>query len=466
MLNKLSSLARNVRRHTWHKRSAGRRVAFCTIATSDFLPGALALLDSVREAHPSAELCLLFIGATPSSAATPALDGVRVMTIGDLVASDAEVDLRLRYTTAEFCFALKPRLLRRLLDDGAERAIYLDSDICVYSPLEEVLIALEHSSAVLTPHLDAPIPDDGARPNDLTILRAGAHNLGFIAVASCDESREMLDWWALRVARWGYVAPDYGYQGDQKWMDLAPSLFPRVGVLRHGSYNAAYWNLHSRYVDKAEGRWTVNGLPLAFFHFSGLDLANPGELSKFQNRIRLAEHGGLSALVADYRQRLERARARLPIAPDVGEPGHPESASARATHSPVKLPASAFRARASAPVEVYGTETGERVRIPVSIVNESSETWPVGRGPASEGGIALTWHFRRDTEEMLVLEGKRYFLPSDLAPGEKVTIDVMFDAPRDPGRFYIDFDLVQEGHEWFSGTGGCLLRVALLVGVN
>ena len=77
------------------------------------------------------------------------------------------------------------------------------------------------------------------------------------------------DWWAERLATDCLVAPERGYFVDQRWMDFAPGLIPSLPVLRDPGYNVAYWNLPSRDVS-ATAKYTVNGWPLRFFHFSGL----------------------------------------------------------------------------------------------------------------------------------------------------------------------------------------------------
>ena len=49
------------------------------------------------------------------------------------------------YDVTEFATAVKPLLLRRLVDEGRESVVYLDPDICVYAGLDDVSrLAEEH----------------------------------------------------------------------------------------------------------------------------------------------------------------------------------------------------------------------------------------------------------------------------------------------------------------------------------
>jgi hypothetical protein len=58
---------------------------------------------------------------------------------------------------------------------------------------------------------------------------------------------------------------------DQRWCDHVPALFDRVKVVRDPGYNVASWNLSTRTVAvQKDGRVTVNGAPLRFWHFTKL----------------------------------------------------------------------------------------------------------------------------------------------------------------------------------------------------
>ena len=446
-------------------RARSRKLAFCTIATKDFLPWAIVLFDSVRKHHPSSRLLLLYVMREDEPPQLPHLEGVEVLTTRALVDAEMEATLRRRYTVPEFCFALKPRLLLHALDNGCDRAIYLDSDIDVLAPIEEALIALEAASAVLTPHLDAPLPMDGKLPNEVTILRAGSCNMGFAGVADCDESRRMLGWWDSRVARWGFVAPEAGYQGDQKWMDLAPSLFPGVTLLRDPGCNVAGWNLHSRPVVLDGARRTVHGRPLAFFHFSGFDPDKPGILSKYDNRILLANQPAVAALATDFARRILAARSRAGAVQWQSIPVWPGPADGSATFAPRALDVAAYRA-SLAPLQPAGSfATGEEIVVPVRVTNASGASWPVARAPDGANGIALSWHVRDMAGTVIAWENRRCYLPRDLAAGESLDMVVGVRAPSAPGKYVVEFDMVHEGYAWFASHGSPTAAIVVLVGL-
>src|SRR5690348_4002897 len=103
-------------------RATGGRATFVTIATPDRAAQSRIFARSARECHPDARLVVLSLEA----------DGPQRMfeDLYDLVISADDLalgclaDMRFRYSTAELCFALKPWVIRHLLDKFPDEAIY------------------------------------------------------------------------------------------------------------------------------------------------------------------------------------------------------------------------------------------------------------------------------------------------------------------------------------------------------
>ena len=184
---------------------------------------------------------------------------------------------------------------------------YFDPDIEIFRPLEDIDELAQAHSIVLTPHTLDPLPHTDDEPGEITLLRAGMFNLGFIAVGQ--GAATFLDWWAERLARAGHVDPKRGQFVDQRWVDFVPSLFDHA-VLRDPGCNVAHWNLETRRFELVDGDYLVNGQPLRFFHFSGFDPEKPYLLSKFlgpQPSILLSEHSALAQICAEYAAKLLEA---------------------------------------------------------------------------------------------------------------------------------------------------------------
>ncbi len=116
------------------------------------------------------------------------------MRLADIGLDDDEIRrLAGIYNVTELSTAVKPLLLRRLLDDGAGEVIYLDPDIRVYGVLSDVVDLARRHEIVLTPHTMRPFPVDGREVDARFILSAGVYNLGFIAVGAA--ARPFLEWW-------------------------------------------------------------------------------------------------------------------------------------------------------------------------------------------------------------------------------------------------------------------------------
>ena len=206
-----------------------------------------------------------------------------------------------RYTILEFNTAIKPFVFKLLFNKmGYDRVIYLDPDIYVYEPLTEIEKAFDRgNNIILTPHLTG-LWHDIWLPNEESILQAGTYNLGFLGLAKGNDSSELLEWWGNKLEYKCLVSVENGIFVDQKWMDLVPGLFEKVFILRDEGYNIAYWNLSHRIPEKKKNKFYFNGQLLKFFHFSGLNPNDIGNVSKHQNRFTIKNVGIVKELLEEY----------------------------------------------------------------------------------------------------------------------------------------------------------------------
>ncbi len=279
----------------------GRTPVFFSIASTNYLAYAKTLFASIRRFYPDSELVLCIVD-DPAVAQSEMGDGVRVLPVRMLALPHAE-HFFFRYGVMELNTAVKPYVFRWIFEHIATASngvMYVDPDIQFFQRLSAVEELFDRGAlAVLTPHLTAPLLDDKT-PSELSIMRAGVYNCGFVALADHPSRKQMLDWWAQRLEFGAFVDPEAGLFTDQKWIDLAPGLFPDVRVLRHPGYNVAYWNLLHRPLAKLGDQYTAGGEPIAFFHFSGIDPHDPAVFSKHQTRFSEADLGPFAPVFRAY----------------------------------------------------------------------------------------------------------------------------------------------------------------------
>jgi glycosyltransferase involved in cell wall biosynthesis/SAM-dependent methyltransferase len=270
----------------------------CTIIAKNYLAYARVLARSFAEHHPDGTFSVLVIDDF-TGLIDPQAEPFELLR-PDAIGCEEFEPMAARYDVLELSTAVKPWLLGHLLDRGAETITYLDPDIRIFAPLTALEQLGREHGLVLTPHNTVPIPFDGERPSQVDIMISGVFNLGYVTLARGSQSAELLDWWSERLVRDCRVDPVYGYFVDQRWMDLVPGLAADYAVVRDPEYNVAYWNLHARDLQHDGERYTVDGRPLAFFHFSGFDPDRRANLSRHQTRIRLDERPALSSICVEY----------------------------------------------------------------------------------------------------------------------------------------------------------------------
>jgi glycosyltransferase involved in cell wall biosynthesis len=270
----------------------------CTIIAKNYVANARVLARSLAATNPGSRLWTLVIDDF-SRHIDPAREPFEVLT-PEQVGCEPFVHMALRYSVLELSTAVKPWLLRHLMGLTGGPITYLDPDIKIFGSLTALDDLAREHGVVLTPHNSSPIPQDGRRPSQVDVMIAGIYNLGYVSLAPRPEVDRLLDWWADRLRRDCRVDPVWGYFVDQRWFDLAPGFLDDIAIVRAPQYNLAYWNLHERRLEKADGGYRVDGQPLAFFHFSGFDPEEPLILSRHQNRIDVTEQPVLEEILRGY----------------------------------------------------------------------------------------------------------------------------------------------------------------------
>lgn len=88
---------------------------------------------------------------------------------------------------------------------------------------------------------------------------------------------------------------------------------------------------------------------------------------------------------------------------------------------------------------------GQRAWIPVEVRNGADLAWLES--------FRISYHWRREDGTMVVFDGLRTSPPEPLAPGQAAVVAVEVEAPALPGRYELQFDVVEEGVTWFSSLG-------------
>ena len=210
------------------------------------------------------------------------------------------------YDVTELAYPSKPWLLRYLLEQRGEHSVtYLDPDMLVFAPIDDIDALAQQHSVVVTPHRLVPPADDAREPDDLMFSLYGSFNLGFIAVSA--DALAFLEWWSDRCRRHCVVQPPEGMFVDQRWLDLGIAYFEHH-ILRDPGCNAAWWNLDERPLREDEHGVRAGGSPLRVLHLSGFNPSVPHVLSMHnlkRPRVLLSSEPVLRAVCRSYASRLE-----------------------------------------------------------------------------------------------------------------------------------------------------------------
>lgn len=275
-----------------------------TIVAKNYLAQARTLVNSFKKYHPEGQAFVLFADRIDGYF-DPSTENFVLIEIDELRSEITNLEaFCFQYSILELSTALKPYVLKYIFKKyNISKLAYFDPDILITENLYTISELLDEYQIILTPHITSPY-NDHYKPSEVELLRAGAYNLGFIALANTEETSSMLQWWEAKLNRLCLVDFSRGLFVDQKWIDLVPGLFSGIYILREPGYNVAYWNLHERKISVEGNHIYCNGRPLYFFHFSGYNPDTSCDVSKHQNRHNFSSIGMASNLFTKYGREL------------------------------------------------------------------------------------------------------------------------------------------------------------------
>lgn len=252
--------------------------AVFTICAKNYLAQALTLKESFQRLNSNSDF-FIFLSDLIESNELP----VEEIILLDKSWIDGWEKMAFKYNVIEFSTSIKPFCFKKLFKQNYSKVIYLDPDIYVTNPLNEIFNFLNLKSIILTPHYCNIQTEYTGSITEEEILFVGIYNLGFVAINNDLIGNKIIEWWMNRLSNKCYADKFDALHVDQKWMDFIPAFFPNETLVTHHlGINPAIWNLHERelVIDKC-GEYLIRDVsskevfPLLFFHFSGFDPFKP-----------------------------------------------------------------------------------------------------------------------------------------------------------------------------------------------
>src|SRR5437764_970419 len=129
---------------------------------------------------------------------------------------------------------------------------------------------------------------------------------------------------------------------------------------------------------------------------------------------------------------------------------------------PLKLPAQVSAALYAATYSISATTAvllGESRTVAVTVTNNGNVPWSAtGQNP-----VNLAYHVYAASGAVVVWDGARTGIGSDLLPGQSRSVNVAYTAPSSIGTYALAVDTVREGVAWLSQLGSPAARTPLVV---
>lgn len=254
---------------------------FVTLFDSNFLPMGMCLHTSLMQHGQPFHLWILCIDELVEHQLRKlALPNVSLIALQE-VETEALLSVKSSRTRGEYCWTLTPFTPQIVFDRDktVDRVTYLDADLFFFDSPQILLREFENSRkhVLITEHAYAP---EYCRTET-----SGRFCVQFMTFRRTPDGIKVMQWWQNRCLEWCYDRVENGKFGDQKYLDLWPTLFTDdVHILTQVNKTLAPWNVR-HFAKKQDG----NIAPV-FYHFHGLRLIAKNKL-RFYTGYRVGKYG-------------------------------------------------------------------------------------------------------------------------------------------------------------------------------
>ncbi|WP_309271534.1 hypothetical protein [Paenibacillus sp.] len=266
-----------------------------TVLTNSHLARAKVLAESIKKYNPDVKVIVSLVERHLNPEYSEFKHFDEVVLAKDTWQGNMDFDqILFKYDAWEACCFAKAALFDYIFTKYTQEdhVLFLDSDTEVFSPLDDLSKRFKRSSVLLT-------PQNIYKGNEYDNFKYGVYNAGMIGATRTPDGLGFVKWWKKRLERHSYFAEYDTLFAEQKWLNLVPTLFDSVEVVKHPGYNIASWNFKERKVTRSDsGKYSVNGEPLYVFHFHAIkNLEKENDWSK--------EFPQIKSLARKYAEKLD-----------------------------------------------------------------------------------------------------------------------------------------------------------------
>lgn len=127
------------------------------------------------------------------------------------------------------------------------------------------------------------------------------------------------------------------------------------------------------------------------------------------------------------------------------------------------LPEGGFRASLRVLEAPPRVAAGEKATLRVAVTNLGPVVWPARERSGGKFQVSLGNHWLDPQGKVLTNDDGRAAVLRDLAPGEEAELKLVVNAPRRPGDYLVELDLLQEGVSWFALKGSPTIKLPVKV---
>ena len=280
------------------------KIVAYTSCSINYLAKARVFAKTLRETTPDVKIVLCLNDRIPAWFNQEEEPFDQVLHPSDYGLENADQWI-FKHNVMELCTAVKGIALCYLMDNyEADLYLYFDPDCYVFNSPKILHDYMGYASVGLAPHILSPEDTkDGIEYTEISVLKHGIYNLGFLAVRNDDYGRQFAEWWRDRTLEYCYIDHERGLFTDQRWVDLAPAIFPFVRILRRSNLNLASWNFYNRKITVINNSsFLVDGEPLIFYHFSGV---GPNSIHRWMRDKFVSGNGAISEIERLYESAID-----------------------------------------------------------------------------------------------------------------------------------------------------------------